>query len=138
MNITHTRTEHNNIVDDVGKDLVGMMRKQLMKGQPLRIVFDSLDFIILANIILKNHCNSDMHWIGHYVTFDRVKSDNLDDQSPLVPNESSFDNGNYLLSKEELKAILDHYTVLAARVLVQFVPCLYPMAKVVPRNIKHE
>ena len=138
MNITQTRNQYNNIMDDVGKDLTGMISEQLKKGQPFRIVFDNLDFRILANIILKNHRSSDIHWIGHFVTFDRVKSDHLDDEIPLVSDESLFDNGNYLLSKEELEKILDHYTVLAARILVEFVPCLSQMAKVVPKHIEHE
>ena len=137
MNVTQTRNQHNNILDDVGKDLIGMISKQLTKGQPLRIVFDNLDFRILANI-LKNHRNSIIHWNGHFITFYRINSDHLDDESPLIPNESLFDNGNYLLDKEELEKILDHYTVITARILIEFVPCLSQMAKVVPRHIEHE
>ena len=137
MNITQTREQHNNIIDDVDKDLVLTIRQDLMKGQPLCIIFDNMDFRILANIILKNNRNSDIHWIGHFVTFDRVKSDHLDDKTPLVPKADLFDNGNYLLSKEELDQILDHYTVLASRILVQFVTCLSSVDQVVPKHIQH-
>ena len=91
MNITKTRAQHNNIIDDVGKDLVLTIRQELMNGQPLCIIFDNMDFRILTNIMLKNNRNSDIHWIGHFVTFDCVKSDHLDDKTPLVPKADLFD-----------------------------------------------
>ena len=69
MNITRTRAQHNNIIDDVGKDLVLTIRQELIKGQPLRIIFDNMDFRILANIILKNNRNSDypLDWAFCYI-----------------------------------------------------------------------
>ena len=96
MNITQTRAQHNNIIDDIGKDLVLAIKQELIKGKPLRIIFDNMDFRILANIILKNNRNSDIHWIGHFVTFYRMKSDYLDDKTPLEPKAEIFDNGHYL------------------------------------------
>ena len=136
MNITQTRAQHNNIIDDVGKDLVSTIRQELIKGQPLRIIFDNMDFRILANIILKNNRTVISTGLGIFVTFDRVKSDHLDDKTPLVQKADLFDNGNYLLS-EELDQILDYYIVLASRILVQFVTCLSPMDQVVPKHIQH-
>ena len=84
MNITQTRCNYNNIIDDLGKDLVTSVCRELESGRKLRFVFDNFDFRILANIILKNHKNSDMHWIGQFVTFDRISSEHLDDEKPLV------------------------------------------------------
>ena len=136
MNITQTRAQHNNIIDDVGKDLVSTIRQELIKGQPLRIIFDNMDFRILANIILKNNRTVISTGLGIFVTFDRVKSDHLDDKTPLVQKADLFYNGNYLLS-EELDQILDYYIVLASRILVQFVTCLSPMDQVVPKHIQH-
>ena len=63
----------------------------------LRVTFDNFDFKILANVILKNHRNSDFHWITHYLTFDRISSAGLDDTKPLVNDINTFSNSNYLL-----------------------------------------
>ena len=58
----------------------------------LRATFDNFDFKILANVILKNHRNSDFYWITHYLTFDRISSAGLDDTKPLVNDISTFSN----------------------------------------------
>ena len=129
MSIAQTRCNYNNIVDDLGTDLVTSIC--------LRFVFDNFDFRILSNIILKNHKNSDMHWIGQFLTFDRISSEHLDAQNPLVDDSALFTNKNYLLSASDLEKILDCYTVLAARILTEFFPCLMPLAKVIPKHIKH-
>ena len=31
-----------------------------------------------------------MHWIGHYLTFDQIPSDHLDDTKPLVSDINQF------------------------------------------------
>jgi hypothetical protein len=89
-------------MDDVGGDLKTEV-KQLVKtnGKP-RMVFDNFDFKILANIILPNHRNSDMHWIAQFMTFDRFPSDHLDNTKPLVTDIKLFSNKEYLLTETEL------------------------------------
>ena len=94
----------------------------------LRATFDDFDFKILANVILKNHRNSDFHWITHYLTFDRISSAGLDDTKPLVNDIDTFSNFNYL--REE-------FIVLVSRVLVEFFPCLSSLASLIPKHIKH-
>ena len=56
-------------MDSVGGNIKSEVQQVLQTNSSLRIVFDNLDlkFTVLANIILKNHRNSDIHWIGHYV-----------------------------------------------------------------------
>ena len=77
-------------MDDIGGNLRQEIRSLLnTEGRP-RIVFDNLDFKILANIILPNHRNSDMHWIAHFVTFDRILSDHLNDSKLLVSDIKTF------------------------------------------------
>ena len=129
MNIAQTRCNYNSIVDDLGTDLVTSIC--------LRFVFDNFDFRILSNIVLKNHKNSDMDWIGQFLKFDRISSEHLDAQNPLVDDSALFTNKNYLLSASDLEKSLDCYTVLAARILTEFFPCLMPLAKVIPKHIKH-
>ena len=96
--VTQSRESFRNLMDDVGGDLINEM-KQLVKteGKP-RMVFDNFDFKILANIILPNHRNSDIHWIGQFITFDRFPSDHLDDTKPLVSDIKLFNNKEYLLT----------------------------------------
>ena len=137
MNIAQTRCNYNNIINDLGKDLVTSICRELESGWRLQFVFDNFDFKILANIILKNHKNSDMHWIGQFVTFNRISNEHLDDEKPLIDDPALFTNANYLLSASDLEKILDYYTVLAARILIEFLPCLMPLAKVIPKHIKH-
>ncbi len=77
-------------MDNVGKDLVAQIREEIRKGHSLRLVFDNFDFMVLVNVVTSQHKNSDIHWIGHYATFDRVPSDHLDDLHPPVPNIEHF------------------------------------------------
>ena len=70
--IAQSRESLRNMMDSLGSNLASVVKAHVESGQDLRVVFDNLDFRILANIILRNHRNSDMHWIAHYVTFERV------------------------------------------------------------------
>ena len=103
----------------------------------LRATFDNFDFKILANVILKNHRNSDFHWISHYLTLDRISSVGLDDTKPLVNDIGTFSNSNYLLCKDELQLFRKEFIVLVSRVLVEFFPCLSSLESVIPKHIKH-
>ena len=73
-----------------------------------------------------------MHWIAHYVTFDRISSRHLDDSKPIVSDVKDFANVNYLLNKEELQKQRADYIILVARVLLQFFPALEPLKDSVP------
>lgn len=106
-------------------------------GKEIRVVFDNFDFRVLANIILRNHRNSDMHWIAQYITFDRVPSNHLDDSKPIVPNIMDFENVNYLLSKDELEMQRKDYIILVARVLSDYFPVLQPLPDAIPAHILH-
>ena len=124
-------------MDSVGGNIKSEVQQVLQTNSSLRIVFDNLDFTVLANIILKNHRNSDIHWIGHYVTFDMIPSSHLDNTHPLMTNTNEFNNTNYLLSEDELKKLKSDFTILVARVLVQFFPCLTHLTSAVIIHIPH-
>ena len=113
-------------MDGLGSNLSSIIKAKVDSGQELRVVFDNFDFRILTNIILCNHCNSDMHWIAQHVTFDRVPSSYLDDSKPIVPNIKDFDNVNYLMSKTELDQQWDNYIILVANALIEFFQALEP------------
>ena len=125
-------------MDDVGSNNVKDLQKLVeSEGNQLRIVFDNFDFRVLANIVLPNHRNSDMHWIAQFATFDRIPSNHLDDSKPLVPNINDFENKEYLLTKEELEKMKSDFTVLIARVLVEYLPCLLYLKDDVCQHIPH-
>ena len=81
-------------------------QKLMMKNGAYFIVIALLvallfkDFKILANVILQNHRNSDMHWIAHFLTFDRVSSENLDDSKPQKANVEDFELVEYFVKQE--------------------------------------
>ena len=75
-------------------------------------------------MILTNHRNSDHHWIAHFLTFDRVSSQNLDDSKPQVADVKDFENIEYLLNKDELEKLRRDFIVLVARVLKEFFKCV--------------
>lgn len=134
MGITVTRDGYRTIMDDIGADLIGCVRQNIAAGHELRIIFDNLDFKILVNIILTNHRNSDLHWIAHFLTFDRVSSQNLDDSKPQVKD---FENIEYLLNKDELEKLRNDFIVLVARVLKEFFKCVEALGDVIPKHISH-
>ena len=124
-------------MDDLGGSLKQDIRELLKtEGRP-RVVFDNFDFMVLANIILPNHRNSDMHWIGHFLTFDRIPFDHLDDTKPLVSDIKSFENKEYLLDDEEIKKMRADFSILVSRVLVQFFPCLEHVKNEIIQHIPH-
>ena len=125
-------------MDDIDGNLRQEIRSLLnTEGRP-RIVFDNFGFKILAYIILPNHRNSDMHWIAHFVTFDRILSDHLDDSKPLVSDIKTFENKEYLLDEGELKKMKSDFSILVSRVLVQFFPCLQYVKNKVVQHIPHK
>ena len=101
-----------------------------------RLFFDNLDFKILVNIILQNHRPSDMHWIVHYVTFDRVPCDHLDDSKPLSDG-TRFEKIEYLLSQGELDKLRSDFIVLVARILADFFEFMEPLQSAIPKHIQH-
>ena len=137
VGVTQTRESYRRIMDDIGADLKSSITSQISAGRQLRVCFDNIDFRILVNIILKNHQNSDKHWIAHYLTFDRVPSDELDDTKPLVPDCRALDNINYLLNRDELDTLRQNFIVLVARVLVEFFEFMKPFGNAVPAHITH-
>ena len=124
-------------MDSIGGDNKSEVKQLLQTNSSLRIAFDNLDLTVLANIILKSHRNSDMHWIGHYVTFDRFPSSHLDNTHPLVASINELNNTDYLLSENELTKLKSDFTVLVARVLVQFFTCLSHRKSAVAIHIPH-
>lgn len=127
-----------NLMDDVGSNNVKDLQKLVeSEGDQLRIVFDNFDFRVLANVSLPNHKNADMHWIAQFATFDRIPSNHLDDSKPLVSNINEFENKEYVLTKDELTKMKSDFTVLVARVLVEYFPCLLFLKDDVCQHIPH-
>lgn len=124
-------------MDGIGSNLIEEIKQKLSAGSEMRIVFDNIDFKVLVNVILKDHKNSDNHWIAHFLTFERVPSCGLDDIKSQIKDPKQFDYINYLLNKAELEKLRDDYIVLVARVLTEFFPFLSPIIAAVPAHIKH-
>ena len=127
-------------MDSVGDRLIENVREAMKEnpGMEIRATFDNFDFRMLANIILKNHRNSDFHWIVQYLTFDRVSSTGLDDEKPIVDNMDDFHNSNYLLDQGEVELMKQDFIVLVSRVLVEFFPFLEPLKSIIPQHIDHQ
>ena len=88
--------------------------------------------------MLTNHRNSDHHWIAHFLTFDRVSSQNLDDSKPQVADVNNFENIEYLLNKNELVKLRSDFIVLVARVLKEFFKFMEVLGDaVIPKQITH-
>jgi len=127
-------------MDSVGDRLIENVREAMKEnpGMEIRATFDNFDFRMLANIILKNHRNSDFHWIVQYLTFDRVSSTGLDDEKPIVDNMDDFHNSNYLLDQGEVELMKQDFIVLVSRVLIEFFPFLEPLKSIIPQHIDHQ
>ena len=123
-------------MDGIGANLIEGVRDSIAAGKEIRVVFDNIEFKILVNFILQNHRNSDMHWIAHFITFDRVPS-NLDDTEPLVADTDNFENINYLMGKEEVEKLTQDYIILVARVLAEFFPFMATFVAAIPKHIPH-
>ena len=126
------------MLDDLDDGLIDHIRRKIQEGLELRVTFDKFDFQVLANIIVKGHQNSDIHWITQFITFDRVSSEGLNDTVPIIRDIKEFDNSNYLLSKQELQNQRRDYIILVSRVLVEYFPCLKSITGVVPKHIAHQ
>ncbi|XP_078370414.1 uncharacterized protein LOC144654203 [Oculina patagonica] len=121
IGVTQSQKTWVRAMDQIGSGLVSKVQKLVQEGLEFYINFDNLDFKILANQVLTNHRNTDVHWINQYITFDQVPSTHLDDQKPLV-DLKELPLTEYLLSQGEEKKFRSNITVLAARVLTKMVP----------------
>ena len=123
-------------MDQIGSSLVSKVQKLVQEVLELHLNFDNLDFQILAKQVLANHCNTYVHWINQYITFDRVPSAHLDDQHPLADlKEQTFTE--CLLSHKEEKQFRSNIIVLVAGVLTEMVPCLAHIKDAVHKHIPH-
>lgn len=123
---------------DVGCDLQNEIKQMMETNKKPRMVFDNFDYKILANIILPNHKNSDMHWIALFMTFDRFPSDHLDNTKQLVADVKLLNNKEYLLTETELQTIKSNFCTLVLRILIEFFPCMGYFSAVVDDHIPHK
>lgn len=125
------------MLDGIGSNLLEEIKATSGDEESMRMIFDNIDFKILVNVILKDHRNSDNHWIAQFMTFDRAPCGSLDDSKQQVKDPDKFENINYLLNKEEIEKLKHDYTILVARVLVEIFPFLEPIRKAIPVHIEH-
>ena len=79
-----------------------------------------------------------MHWIAHFLTFDRVPSEHLDGSKSHVEHIEDFENIEYLLNKDELQKLRSDFIILVARVLKEFFGFLDSLkGTAVPEHIPH-
>ena len=123
-------------MDTISDALVPKIQKLVREGEELRVNFDNLDFRILANQVLSNHRNTDVHWINQYITFDRVPSGHLDSTKPLA-DLKELPLTEYLLSKDEKKELRSTMITLVTRVLTKMMPSLNHIKEAVPKHIPH-
>lgn len=120
-------------MDQIGNSLILKVQKLVQEVLALHLNFDNLD---LPKQVLTNHCNTYVHWINQYITFDRLPSTHLDDQHPLA-DLKELPLTECLLSQEEEKQFRINIIVLVARVLTKMVPCLAHIKDAVPKHIPH-
>ena len=114
------------MIDDIGADLMNGVQNQI-SGCQLHVCYENIDFRILVNIILKNHQNSNDHWIAQYITFDRVPSDGLDDRKSLVPvTPENLTTLTTYWEKMTWMPFRQNFIVLVARVLLEFFEFMKP------------
>ena len=77
-------------MEDVVGILGGIIRELMSEGQQPRVVYDNFDFRITPWQLMKNHQNTDNHWISQFITFDRVVSSDFDNSKP-IGDLSDFD-----------------------------------------------
>lgn len=123
-------------MDTIGKELVPKIKGFVQEGQELRVNFDNLDFKILANHVLRNHHNKDVHWINQFVTFDRVPLTHLHDFKPIA-DLKELPITSFLLSQEERRQFRSALITLTSRILTKHVTCLSEMKDVVCKHIPH-
>lgn len=79
-----------------------------------------------------------MHRIAHFLTFDRVPSEHLDDSKPQVECIKDFKDTEYLLNKDDLQKLRSDFIILVARVLKEFFGFLDSLkGMAVPEHIPH-
>ena len=122
-------------MDTIGKELVPKIQGSV-QGQELHVNFDNLDFKILANHVLTNHHNKDVHCINQSVTLDRVPSTHLDDSKPMA-DLKELPITSFLRSQEERRQFRGALITLTSRILTKHVTYLGQMKDVVCKHIPH-
>lgn len=119
IGITQSQKTWVRTIDTIGKELVPKIKGFVHEGQELRVNFD---FKILANHVLRNHHNKDVHWINQFVTFDRVPSTHLHDFKHIA-DLKELPITSFLLSQEERRQFRSALITLTSRILTKHVTC---------------
>lgn len=138
MGICQARATYTKTISTISDGLIPHVRSMIKQGHEVRLVFDNFDFKVLANIMLRNHQNSDYHWIAQFLTFDRVSTRELDNTKPLLDDLNKLENINYLLSKEELESMYKEMVIIVARVLVELFDGLSCLKSITDTHITHK
>ena len=113
--------------------------EKLMEEQPksFSIVLDNVDIRVLASDMTSDNQNKDYHWCNHNAYRDRVNPTHLPDDGPIADLQE-VPNSAFLPSLTDQKALLNDFTVLISRVLVENLTEFEIFKDVVPIHIKHK
>ena len=81
--------------------------------------------------------NIDYHWCNHNTYQDRVNPKHLPDEGSIAGLQENS-NSTFLSSLTDQKALLNDFTVLIGRVLVEHLTAFEIFKDVVPIHIKHK
>lgn len=112
---------------------------ELSEEQPnsFSIVLDNVDLRVLASDMTSDNQNKDYHWCNHNAYLDRVNPTHLPDDAPIADLQE-VPNSTFLPSLADQKALLNDFTVLIGRVLVENLTAFEIFKDVVPLHIKHK
>ena len=113
--------------------------EKLPEEQPksFSIVLDNVDLRVLASDMTSDNQNKDYHWCNHNAYRDRVNPTHLPDDGPTADLQE-VPNSTFLPSLTDQKALLNDFTVLIGRVLVENLTAFEIFKDVVPLHIKHK
>lgn len=113
--------------------------EHLIEEQPksFSIVLDNLDLRVLASDMTSDNQNKDYHWCNHNAYLDRVNPTMLPNDGPIADLQE-VPNSTFLPSLADQKALLNDFTVLIGRVLVENLTAFEIFKDVVPIHIKHK
>lgn len=113
--------------------------EKLIEEQPksFSIVLDNVDLRVLASDMTSDNQNKDYHLWNHNAYRDQVNPTHLPDDGPIADLQE-VPNSTFLPSLTDQKALLNDFTVLIGRILVENLTEFEIFKDVVPIHIKHK
>ena len=104
-----------NIQEEIGKHFLDQAVQLVKEGKTFVFVIDNIDWMLKVHDMRSDKQNTSVHAVATSIVFDRVKSDELSDETPTVNLKNVQLKDLLKLDAEEMKSTRERYKVFLGK-----------------------